>query len=125
MVRPMKAHDPMAVVAGLRELEFRELAPFNRGSVGVYWAAGGTSPWERHPDDEELLHVLEGRADVTILTDDGPVVTPLAAGSVLVVPRGLWHRHTLHGTVKELYVTPGATEHSTADDPRHPKGGPR
>jgi uncharacterized cupin superfamily protein len=118
MVRRMKAHDLRAVIGGLRELEFHELAPFNRGTAGVYWASNGTSPWERHPEDEELLVILEGHADITILTDDGPVVTPLRTGCALVVPRGLWHRHTLHGAVKELYVTPGRSEHSTAEDPR-------
>ena len=83
-----------------------------------YAPSGGTSPWERHPDTDELLYILEGRADATILHDDGPVVTPVGEGSVIVVPRGLWHRHTLHGTVKELYLTPGRSEHSTAEDPR-------
>lgn len=54
-----------------------------------YAPSGGTSPWERHPDTDELLYILEGRADVTILHDDGPVVTPVGAGRVIVVPRGL------------------------------------
>jgi len=119
MVAGMKAHDVRATIESLKELEFRELSPFNQGTLGVYWASGGTSPWERHPDTDELLFILEGRADVTILRDDGPVVTPVGAGSLIVVPRGLWHRHTLHGTVKELYLTPGRSEHSTAEDPRH------
>jgi mannose-6-phosphate isomerase-like protein (cupin superfamily) len=118
MVAGMQAHDPQAVVASLGELEFRELAPFDRGTLGVYWATGGTSPWERHPDNDELLLILEGHADIEILTTDGPVVTPVRTGCLIVVPRGLWHRHRLHGRVKELYLTPGPSEHSTADDPR-------
>lgn len=114
----MQAHDASTVADSLGELEFRELAPFEDGTLGVYWASGGTSPWERHPDHDELLHVLDGRVDVEILTDGGPVVTPVRAGNVVVVPRGLWHRQRLHGRVKQLYLTLGRTEHSTADDPR-------
>jgi quercetin dioxygenase-like cupin family protein len=114
----MRAHDLGATLDELAELEFRELARFNRGSVGVFWASGGTSPWERHPDDDELLQVLEGEAQIVVLTDEGPVTTLVCAGSVFVVPRGLWHRHRMLGKVKELYVTPGRTEHSTAEDPR-------
>lgn len=114
----MTPHDPRATLAEAGELEFCELGKFNEGSVGVYWADGGTSPWERHPDDDELLQMLEGEADITVLTDQGPVTTRCAAGSVFIVPRGLWHRQTLVGHAKQLYVTPGRTEHSMADDPR-------
>ena len=45
----------MDTLAGLGSMEFHELAPFNQGSVGVFWCGAGTSPWERHPDDDELL----------------------------------------------------------------------
>lgn len=56
------------------EMEFRQLALFNAGHVGVFWCTAGISPWERHPDDEELLQVVEGEVDLEVLTDDGPVV---------------------------------------------------
>ena len=114
----MQAHDPKRVLETLPEMEFRELSAFNDGAIGVFWAEGGTSPWERHPDTDELLQVIQGEIVVTVLTDDGPVDTPVPAGSSFVVPRGHWHRQTLHGRVLELYCTPGASEHSTADDPR-------
>ena len=114
----MEAHDLQGILRGLEELQFHELAPFNGGTAGVYWASGGTSPWERHPEEDELLLVLDGRVDVTVLTDDGPAVTPVGAGGAFVVPRGHWHRQTLHGRVQQLYVTPGRTEHSTKDHPR-------
>jgi quercetin dioxygenase-like cupin family protein len=114
----MQAHDVKRALTGLGELDFRTLARFNRGSLGIFWASGGTSPWERHPEDEELLQPIEGEVDIEVLTDDGPVVTTVRAGSVFVVPRGHWHRHHLRGLLKELYLTPGPTEHSTADDPR-------
>src|SRR5438132_1720837 len=78
----MEAHDVRTAFDGLDEVEFRSLAKFNKGEVGVFWAGSGTSPWERHPDDDELLQVLEGEVVIRVLTDDGPVDTTVGAGSV-------------------------------------------
>jgi quercetin dioxygenase-like cupin family protein len=79
----------------------------------------GQTPWERHPDGDELLQVLDGAVDVTVLTDDGPVVVPLETGGIFVCPRGLWHRQRSRPTVTILFGTPvHTTEHSWADDPR-------
>ena len=114
----MRAHDVRAILADLPKMEFQELARFNQGHVGVFWCTAGTSPWERHPDDDELLHVLEGEVEIIVMSDDGPTPTLVRAGSCFVVPRGLWHRHHVPEKLLELYVTPGRSEHSTADDPR-------
>jgi quercetin dioxygenase-like cupin family protein len=110
-------HDPLTVLNALPELEFRKLAQFNGGQVGVFWSGPGVTPWERHPEDDELLQVLEGEADVTVWTEEGPITATVKAGHLLVVPRGLWHRHEIHDFVKELYLTPDASEHSSAEDP--------
>jgi uncharacterized cupin superfamily protein len=115
----MAAHNLKAALEGLADLEFKQIARFNKGSIGIFKTAAGTSPWERHPDDDEYLHVLEGEVDITVLADHGPARTTVAAGSVFIVPRGLWHRHTIKDRLVELFVTPGETEHSTAEDPRH------
>jgi quercetin dioxygenase-like cupin family protein len=114
----MKAHDLAAAFADLGEAEFRRLAVFNGGELGVFWASSGISPWERHPDDEELLHVIEGSVEIEVLVDDGSRVTRIDAGSLFVVPRGHWHRHRHSGLVKELYLTPGPTDMSFDEDPR-------
>jgi uncharacterized cupin superfamily protein len=119
----VKSHALLAMVDALDEMEFRELAPFNDGHVGVFWSSAGTSPWERHPEDDELLHVLEGEVVIRVLTDDGAVDTTVGAGSAFIVPKGLWHRHVVPAMVKELYVTPGASEHSFEDDPREAGSG--
>jgi len=114
----MKSHDPRAIAADLASLEFHRLADFNRGHVGVFRCGAGTSPWERHPEDEELLHVLEGAVDIIVMGDDGPTTTRVEAGSLFVVPRGLWHGHRVPERLVELYVTPGPTEMSHEEDPR-------
>jgi quercetin dioxygenase-like cupin family protein len=87
-------------------------------TVGVVRFSGLT-PWERHPDGDELLHVLDGIIDVTVLTDDGPAEVTLDAGSVFVCPKGLWHRQRPHASATLLFSTPThTTEVTFADDPR-------
>jgi quercetin dioxygenase-like cupin family protein len=114
----MEAHNLASAFVDLGEVEFRRLAVFNSGEVGVFWAASGVSPWERHPDDEEFLLVVEGSVEIEVLAKDESQVRTVAAGSIFVVPRDCWHRHRHTGLVKELYLTPGRTEMSFDDDPR-------
>lgn len=57
-------------------------------------SVGKRSPWERHPDGEELLHVLKGAVEVTLLLESGPATRQLDAGSIFLVPAGVWHCHT-------------------------------
>lgn len=87
---------------------------------GRFWLGrfDGLSAWELHPDTDELPHVLEGAVEVTVLASHGPATRLLEAGSVLIAPRGHWHRLRSIGRVVHCGVTPGRTLHSTADDPR-------
>ncbi|MGH7963198.1 MAG: cupin domain-containing protein, partial [Candidatus Binatia bacterium] len=66
---------------------FPMLASFNEGGIFVGRFSGQT-PWERHPAADELLHVLDGAVDITLLTDSGPVGATVRAGGIFVVPRG-------------------------------------
>ncbi len=96
----------------------REIGRLEDRLLGVM-RFSGTTPWERHPDGDELLHVLDGAVDVTVLTDDGPVDVAVPAGSLFVCPRGLWHRQTPRTAATVFFATPTATsEASWADDPR-------
>jgi len=90
---------------------------FNGGMISV-GRFSGQSPWERHPDGDELVHVLEGDVEITVLSDDGPVRATVAAGCVFIVPRGHWHRQLARQAVVQFGATVGATEHSDAEDPR-------
>ena len=120
-MKELKAYDPAAVADTLAEMEFRELARFGDGHAGVFWSeAGGPSPWEMHPDCDEMLQVLEGEIEIEVLPPDrgAGVKTRLGAGAFFVVPRGCWHRQTMLARTKELYLTPGRSLHSTARDPR-------
>ncbi len=95
-----------------------QVAKIGNLTLGVM-SYSGLTPWERHPDGDELLLALDGELDVTVLTDEGPVTRKLRAGEAFVCPQGLWHRQNAAKSVSMLYGTPIETsEISMADDPR-------
>ena len=120
------AHD---VAAALRHIEARELrtveedrAAFPRlgdlGAAGVYAGRfAGRSPWELHRGDE-LLYVLEGQTEITLLLDEGPHTTVVRAGCLFVVPSEIWHRQVASPSVTLIAITPDDSEGSHEDDPR-------
>ncbi len=114
----MVAHDLRAALGDLPEMTMRFLASLNRCTLGVT-RFSEPSHWERHPAGDELLHVLEGEADVVTLTDGGPVRSTVRAGSIFICPRGLWHQVLPRSPLSMLFATPGeGTEHSDAKEPR-------
>jgi mannose-6-phosphate isomerase-like protein (cupin superfamily) len=96
---------------------FAVLAPFRDGAIFA-GSFSGQSPWERHRNGDELVHVLDGSATLTIMTDGGPQAFELSAGMLIVVPQGHWHRFDAPGQVTVLTATPQPTEHTLATDPR-------
>lgn len=68
--------------------------------------------WEMHPAGDELLVGLSG--EFTVELQDGPngQRLALAAGQVVLVPFGIWHRITVKTPGEILFVTPGkGTQH--------------
>lgn len=131
----MTSHNIDAVLGALGEMEFATIAPFNDGHVGAFWSSSpgesdaATSPWEMHPDTDELLMCVDGSVEVQILDREAgnvPLETDLVrtvmkSGEFVVVPKGQWHRHYATTAFKEFYLTPGRSEHSMAVDPRSPE----
>jgi len=125
----IEPHNIRAALRGKRKItsrmtykEFRaacpKLASFDGGVITVGRFAA-QSPWERHLDGDELLHILDGKIEVTLLTDNGSAHVAVGAGSIFVVPRGVWHRQTPRPVATVLSALP--TDHgpvSFADDPR-------
>lgn len=99
------------------EAAFAQLGSINNGQIfaGSYQ---GFTAWERHGAGDELVQVIDGMTEITILTDDGAETHELTAGSFIVVPQGLWHRFNTPDGVTVMTATPMPTEHSNADDPR-------
>lgn len=98
---------------------FATLAPFRDGNI--YSAKfAGDGAWERHPNGDELVQIVEGSATLHLMTEDGPQSFAVSAGMLVVVPQGTWHRFHSPDGVGLLTATPKPTEHLTVDvdDPR-------
>ena len=96
---------------------FATLAKYRDGGV---FAGGfsGESPWERHQNGDELVHILDGSTRLTIITENGPESFDMHPGMVIVVPLGCWHRFSSDQGVTVMTVTPQPTDHARVDDPR-------
>jgi mannose-6-phosphate isomerase-like protein (cupin superfamily) len=112
----MDPHRPIDIARDDPELAFHEFVPFNGGHFAVFRADGsGGGPWEMHPDTDELLFALQGSVTIELFDHNGNERVPLTAGSLVVVPRGRWHRHVDANDLIELYHTPGLS--LGCDDP--------
>ena len=95
----------------------RFFSSFNHCTIGVVHFSGKT-PWERHSDGDELLQVVSGTIEVTTVTNEGESKTSLRQGSILVVPKGLWHRQYSADGARLLFATPAeGNESSWAENP--------
>jgi mannose-6-phosphate isomerase-like protein (cupin superfamily) len=102
---------------------FATLAPFCDGNIFSAKFAGDGA-WERHPNGDELVQVVDGSTTLHIMTEDGPQSHQLKAGMVVIVPQGAWHRFHSPEGVSLVTATPKPTEHLTVDieDPRTLEG---
>jgi mannose-6-phosphate isomerase-like protein (cupin superfamily) len=98
---------------------FATLAPFRDGNIFSAKFAGDGA-WERHPNGDELVQVVDGSTTLHIMTDEGLQSHTLNAGMVVIVPQGAWHRFHSPEGVSLVTATPKPTEHLTVDvdDPR-------
>jgi mannose-6-phosphate isomerase-like protein (cupin superfamily) len=98
---------------------FATLAPFCDGNIYTAKFAGDGA-WERHPNGDELVQIIDGSGTLHIMTDDGATSYPVSAGMMIIVPQGTWHRFHSPEGVSLLTATPKPTEHLTVDvaDPR-------
>ena len=100
-----------AITANTTEREFAaaraELARFDRGHVTLVRLAT-PSPWEKHPDGDELLYIAQGAIDVVLLGRARRSRVRVNAGSIFVVPRGVWHRQIPRPIASVLSALPSA-----------------
>jgi mannose-6-phosphate isomerase-like protein (cupin superfamily) len=98
---------------------FVTLAPYRDGNI--YSAKfSGRAAWERHPNGDELVQIVDGSTSVDIIVDGKVETHQLSAGMTVVVPQGAWHRFHAPSGVSIVTATPRPTEHLTVDveDPR-------
>jgi quercetin dioxygenase-like cupin family protein len=104
-----------------RKKGLAQLAPYRDGAIFVS-KFSGTGGWERHPNGDELVHVIEGATMLRLMAEDGPQVQELQAGTMVVIPQGIWHRFESLAGVTLMSVTPLPTDHPEVDvdDPHLP-----
>ncbi|MGH7062138.1 MAG: cupin domain-containing protein [Stellaceae bacterium] len=101
------------------EGSFARLAPYRDSAINLA-KFSGEGPWERHPNGDEIVQVVDGAAILHIMLEDGPQSFPIRAGMVVVVPQGSWHRFVAPDGVALMTTTPQPTQHLTfaIEDPR-------
>lgn len=102
-----------------RRIGLAQLAPYRDGAIFVS-KFSGTGGWERHPNGDEIVYILEGATLLRSMTDDGSQDHELRAGMMTVVPQGVWHRFESSAGVTLMSITPLPTDHPEVDvdDPR-------
>jgi len=98
---------------------FKTLAPYRDGNI--YSAKfAGEAAWERHPNGDEIVQIVDGSCTVHLMTENGLESHKVSAGTTIVVPQNTWHRFHAPDGVSLVTATPRPTEHLTVDveDPR-------
>jgi mannose-6-phosphate isomerase-like protein (cupin superfamily) len=88
------------------------------GCICGIGAFAGRPPWELHSAGDELLHILSGECQLTILGGDDEVTRVLRTGDLVIVPQGRWHSNSAPDGVTMLYMTPEDGNRHSWDDPR-------
>ncbi|HYM72098.1 MAG TPA: cupin domain-containing protein [Stellaceae bacterium] len=102
-----------------REGAFARLAPYRDGAIFTAKFAGNAA-WERHPQGDEIVQIVDGATTLHLMTEDGLQSLELRAGMMAIVPQNMWHRFESPDGVALMTATPQPTEHLTVDvdDPR-------
>jgi mannose-6-phosphate isomerase-like protein (cupin superfamily) len=98
---------------------FANVAPYRDG--GIFAAKfQGNGAWERHPQGDEIVQIVDGATTLHLMTADGQQTVALSAGMMAIVPQNAWHRFEAPDGVCLMTATPQPTEHLTGDveDPR-------
>ena len=106
-----------------RKGAFARLAPYRDGAIFAAKFAG-TSAWERHPQGDEIVQIVDGATTLHLMTAEGRQSLALSAGMVVIVPQDMWHQFEAPDGVCLTTTTPQPTEHLQVDveDPRSATG---
>src|SRR5688500_12409459 len=110
-VKYLPNRTPQSGFTGEASAAFAAVSSYRDGSiyVGHY---SGSSEWERHESGDEIVLVLEGTTTVVLLSAGAEQHLQMAAGELVVVPKGMWHRFESSQSLKVMSVTPAPTDHA-------------
>jgi mannose-6-phosphate isomerase-like protein (cupin superfamily) len=102
-----------------RKGAFARVAAYRDGAIFAAKFAG-ISAWERHPQGDEIVQIVDGATTLHLMTAEGRQSIPLTAGMLAVVPQNTWHQFEAPDGVCVMTATPEPTEHVRVDveDPR-------
>jgi len=114
----LKGRTPSSSEAA-REGAFGRVSPYRDGAIFTAKFAG-RSAWERHPQGDEIVQIIDGATTLHLITEEGRQSVMLKAGMMVVVPQNTWHQFEAPDGVCVLTATPQPTEHlrSDVEDPR-------
>lgn len=87
------------------------------GCTGRVAAIRGRPPWEFHGHGDELLFILGGESELTVLEDGEKVSRTLGLGQLAIVPKGHWHFNNAPEGVTLLWLTPTEGNQHSWEDP--------
>ena len=98
---------------------FARLAPYRNGAVFTA-KFSGVSAWERHPNGDEIVYIVDGLTTLHLITTEERQSISLRAGMMAIVPQNAWHQFEAPDGVCVMTVTPQPTEHLRVhtEDPR-------
>jgi mannose-6-phosphate isomerase-like protein (cupin superfamily) len=70
---------------------------------------GVRDEWEMHPEQDELLYLLEGAIDVFLRADlegSEEETHRFREGEACLIPKGMWHRQVVIAPCRMLFLTP-------------------
>src|SRR5438477_4274055 len=92
-----------------RQGAFGRVAPYRDGAIFTAKFAG-RSAWERHPQGDEIVQIVEGATTLHLITAEGRQSLSLSAGMLAVVPQNAWHQFEAPDGVCVMTATPQPTE---------------
>lgn len=98
---------------------FARIAPYRDGALFTA-KFSGLSAWERHPNGDEIVYIVDGLTTLRLITAEGRQSVSLRAGMMVIVPQNAWHQFEAPDGVCVMTATPQPTEHLRVDveDPR-------
>jgi mannose-6-phosphate isomerase-like protein (cupin superfamily) len=77
----------------------------------------GRPPWEHHTAGDELLLVLAGESDLTVIEHGARVTRTISSGELVIVPQDCWHSNDAPKGVTIFFMTPAEGNEISWDDP--------
>ncbi|MCO1336909.1 cupin domain-containing protein [Microbulbifer sp. OS29] len=90
---------------------FSLLSHYRDGGIYISYYSG-YSEWEKHPNGDEFVQILEGKTTLILLKNSQELHNELIGGQIFVIPKGVWHRFESPDSVKVMTITPQPTVHS-------------